>query len=80
MGTAAKVAEKLAKDFDNINCVEPEQTIKNLVAQQVAMALGVMDPGAPAEVMASGSQWTKSPTDISNSLLVSIKSLGAWIG
>ncbi|HWH56987.1 MAG TPA: hypothetical protein VN682_05105 [Terriglobales bacterium] len=63
VGKAPAVAASLEKSFASISCAEPEQTIKNAVAQVVATALSAYNPNMPVRVEASGSQshddWNK---------------------
>jgi hypothetical protein len=56
VGRASAVASKLAGDFANSKCSEPEETIKNTVASAVASALSAFPPNTPVRVAASGSQ------------------------
>jgi hypothetical protein len=64
VGKAQAVAAKLEKRFADINCAEPEHTIKNAIAQVVATALSAYNPNTPVRVEASGSQsdddWNKA--------------------
>jgi hypothetical protein len=72
-GKAKPVAAKLAKDFAQIKCSEPEDTIKNKVAEIVATALASFSDKIPVAVKASGSQSTDNNLVVSNSLSVSIE-------
>jgi hypothetical protein len=56
IGKPAAVAAKLAKDFVNVRCTEPEETIKNAVAMSLAAALAVYPPNWVVQVVANGSQ------------------------
>jgi hypothetical protein len=56
VGRASAVAEKLALNFAQIQCSEPEETIKNRVAEAVAAALGAFPRDKAVLVEASGHQ------------------------
>lgn len=56
VGKAGVLAGKLALEFDRVKCAEPEQTIKDQVAQIVQLALSAFPPDMPVRVNASGSQ------------------------
>lgn len=59
VGKAKAVAVQLAIDLAKIKCSEPEEAIKELFAQQVALALAAYPESSAVAVSASGSQ---SPT------------------
>ena len=61
VGKPAAVAAKLEKDFNNIHCAEPEETIKNSVAAAVAAGLKAFPPTMAVHVEATGSQRTTNP-------------------
>lgn len=61
-GKTTAVAAKLSADFARITCSEPEQSIKNKVAEVVAAALAVYPAGTVVRVEASGSQYTPDST------------------
>jgi len=84
LGKASAVAKKLATDFDRINCLEPEQTIKNQVASSVATALAAFPADFPVRVEASGSQSTYGdqsggPATHLNQLSVKIEPLWGFL-
>lgn len=62
IGKPGAVAAKLARDFANINCAEPEETIKTNVALAVATALWSFPPNMAVRVEASGSQYAPDIT------------------
>ncbi len=72
---------ELRESFAHVSCPEPEQTIKNAVAQVVAAALSAYSPNIPVRVEASGSQsdddWNKQEAEKTgtktNSLSVKIE-------
>jgi hypothetical protein len=81
IGKAAAVAARIEKDFKGMEsypCPEPEESAKQLVRQAIAKLLeGHSNPTSIIQVLASGSQsWngdSKSPTNVTNFLEVSIK-------
>lgn len=77
-GKTAAVAAKLAEDFASNKCVEPEETIKNIVATAVATALGAFPPDTAVRVEAAGSQWG-GPTQFQNSLSVKIEPIQGFV-
>lgn len=83
VGKPAAVAAKLAIDFSRITCSEPEQTIKNHVAESVAVALAVFPPNYAVRVLASGSQGcpdsSKAPEEKYNQLSVSIEPIYGFV-
>lgn len=82
MGNPKAVAEKLAKDFANIKCSEPEESIKSSVSIAVAAALAAFPPNMAVQVEANGSQWapdSSKPDEKQNSLSVKINPLGAFL-
>lgn len=75
VGKPAAVAAKLAEAFAKNRCVEPEETIKNKVAEAIASALAVYPPNLAVRVEAGGSQHAvdhSKPTELTNSLKVEI--------
>lgn len=56
IGKSQAVKASLAEQFGRIDCLEPEQTIKNDVATAIARALSYFDENAVVKVSASGSQ------------------------
>lgn len=75
IGKPAAVAAKLAIDFAKNRCVEPEETLKNMVADIVAGALAVYPPNLAVRVEAGGSQHAadaSKPTELVNSLKIEI--------
>ena len=82
IGKPAAVAAKLAKDFANIKCAEPEETIKNKVAEAVAAGLAVFPPTMAVSVTASGSQLapdSKQPNELQNQLKIELTPLYGFI-
>ena len=80
IGKPGAVAGKLAKQFEQVKCQEPEETIKNTVASAVATALAAYDPDTPVKVSASGSQSTDSgKATHTNSLSVAIEPMWGFI-
>lgn len=76
IGKASAVAAKLAADFTQVKCSEPEETIKTTVASAVATALASFPPNYAVRVEASGSQsypdFSKAPDLKTNQLSVKI--------
>jgi hypothetical protein len=82
IGKSAAVAAKLAKDFTAIKCTEPEETIKNKVAEAVAAGLAAFPVGMAVRVEASGSQYapdSSKPTELQNQLKVELMPLFGFI-
>jgi hypothetical protein len=83
VGNASRVAAKLATDFANSKCSEPEETIKNTVASAVATALTAFPPNYAVRVEASGSQSVidvgKAPHQKTNQLVVKIEPLWGFL-
>lgn len=81
IGRAAQVADHLAKQFSENACIEPEETIRQLVAKAVAIALGSFPIDAAVRVEASGSQGTHSqhPTVATHYLTLRIEPLHSFI-
>jgi hypothetical protein len=83
IGKAAAVAEKVASELERSKCSEPEETIKNTVADVVGVALRAFPPNYAVRVNASGSQQTpdfsKAPKEIVNSLNVSIEPIWGFV-
>ena len=77
-GRAAAVAKQAADRLGEIKCSEPEETLKNLAAQQIATSLGAMDSNYPVEIEASGSQSTDSDKAV-NQLSVKITPIWCFI-
>lgn len=78
LGKPKAVQVKLAQDFANIKCSEPEETIKNTVASAVNIALTVFPPNIVVKVEASGSQYApdpKKPDEMQNTLTVKLEPL-----
>jgi len=76
------VAAKLEKDFSNIHCAEPEESIKNSVAAAVAAGLAVFPPTMAVRVEASGSQHapdSKKPEEKQNQLSVKLEPLFGFV-
>jgi hypothetical protein len=81
IGKASAVAAKLATQFANIKCTEPEETIKNTVASAVAVALKAFPASYVVRVDASGSQ-SKShadPNAATNQLSVKIDPIYGFV-
>lgn len=74
LGKPSAVAAKIAGDIARVKCAEPEETIKNTVANAIATALGAFPDGMAVKVEASGSQ-SSTGTDgkVTNSLYVKIE-------
>lgn len=82
VGKPAAVAAALAKDFANIKCAEPEETIKNSVASAVAAGLAVFPPSMAVRVEANGSQYApdgNKPLEKQNQLIVKMEPLFGFI-
>lgn len=83
MGKPSAVAAALAKDFAGIHCQEPEQTIKNKVAEAIAAALAVFPPHLAVTVEASGSQYapdsTNKPEEKQNNLTVKLTPIHGFV-
>lgn len=82
IGKPAAVAAKLAKDFANVHCAEPEESIKNAVASAIAAGLAVFPPNMAVQVVASGSQYapdSSKPTEFQNNLNVKMDPLYGFI-
>ena len=87
IGKAQAVAAKVQKSFADIDCTEPEQTIKNAVAQAVATALAAYNANMPVRVEANGSQsdddWNKPEAEKTgkktNSLSVKIEPIWGFL-
>ena len=78
VGKPQAVAAKLAKDLSSIKCVEPEETIKNAVAQILGTALAAFPPGMAVTITASGSQYvpdSTKPGEAQNQLKVDLQPL-----
>lgn len=63
IGRASAVAAKLAAEFTNYKCMEPEETVKGNVAAAVAAALAAFPPNQVVRVQAGGSQSSLASTD-----------------
>lgn len=82
IGKPAAVAAKLAKDFANIKCIEPEESIKNQVAATIAVALSVYPPTVVVNVAANGSQFTPDstkPSELQNTLTVKLEPMYGFV-
>jgi hypothetical protein len=87
VGKAHAVAAKLEKSFADISCAESEQTVKNAIAQVVAIALAPYNPSMAVRVEASGSQsdddWNKPDAEKTgnktNSLSVKIEPIWSFV-
>lgn len=82
IGKPAAVAAKLEKDFANIQCLEPEQSIKNAVASAIAAGLAVFPPNAAVRVEASGSQYvpdSRKLGELQNQLSVKLEPLYGFV-
>lgn len=81
IGKAPSVARELAKQFARINCMEPEQTIKNTIAGVIDAALSAFDPDMAVKVAASGSQSSSGGAEgtHTNQLSVQIEPLWGFI-
>lgn len=82
IGKPAAVAAKLAKDFAGIKCTEPEETIKNKVAEAIAVGLAAFPAGMAVRVEASGSQYVPdagSPAQAQNQLRVELMPLYGFV-
>ena len=81
-GMPAVVAAWIAKDLAGIKCAEPEETIKNAVAQAVAAGLAAMPRNLVVVVAASGSQYapdSRKPEEFQNTLFVDMKPLYGFV-
>lgn len=82
VGKAVAVAAKLKKDFANIKCSEPEETIKNQACAAIATALAAFPPGQAVSVSAGGSRSVadhKKPEEAVNSLSIKIEPLWGFV-
>ncbi|TAK86728.1 MAG: hypothetical protein EPO20_06330 [Betaproteobacteria bacterium] len=81
IGKPSAVAEKLAAQFANIKCSEPEETIKSNVASAIAVALNAFPPSSAVRVEAHGSQSTDlgKPGIATNSLSVKIEPIYGFV-
>ena len=81
IGKPAAVARNLAQQFSSIVCSEPEETIKNTVAQAVDVALKAYPSDVPVEVRARGSQFISSdkPGMATNQLHVEINPVYGFV-
>lgn len=80
-GKPAAVAAFVAQQFAAITCAEPEQTIKNSIAQAVDVALKAFPADVPVRVQAHGSQSTNSdrPGVATNQLSVEINPIWGFV-
>jgi hypothetical protein len=82
VGKVPAVAADAAKTLASINCAEPEQTIKSMVANVIEGALAVYPPDVAVKVTASGSQYVpdgNKPNEVINSLSVNIEHLYGFV-
>jgi hypothetical protein len=79
VGKAPAVATKLAADIARMKCAEPEEAIKNSIAEVIAKALSAFPPDCAVRVEARGSQ-SPAPNDkFTNQLKVSIEPLWGFV-
>jgi hypothetical protein len=81
VGKPKALAAKLAGEFErmNGNCSEPEESMKNAAAVQIAAGLGAYPDGYLVKVEANGTQYapdSKAPDEKVNSLTVKIENWG----
>lgn len=81
-GRPEKVAAKLALDFERIKCAEPEESIKNHVAQALMKALDCYPPENIVQVRANGSQYApdqSQPDQKLNTLSVTLSGMSGFV-
>jgi hypothetical protein len=86
-GKPVAVRDAIAKQFAAISCTQPEEDIKESVAESIASALSFYPPDVPVKVIASGSQqdpdWGKKTEENRglriNSLSVSIEPIWGFL-
>lgn len=81
VGRAAAVAAKARNDLENIQCAEPEQTIKGQAVEIIEASLKAYPPDTAVRIEASGSQTTHSATPGAavNNLRLSIEPLYGFV-
>jgi len=77
IGKAASVKAKAAEQFAAIKCNEPEETIKNKLAEAVDLALTDVD--GVIEIKASGSQYTNGGKVIYNNFAITLNQIYGFI-
>lgn len=78
VGRASALRDKVAKQFDGINCAEPEQTIKNKVAAIVDISLQAMRGDQAVKVSCSGSQYVDGQGQI-NTVRVEVEPIYGFV-
>lgn len=83
IGRPKAVAESVAKQLAAIKCVEPEETMKNKVAEIVSAALHAMPEGTAVSFTGNGSQtfknYDKPEEGATNYLQLEIKPLYGFV-
>ena len=81
IGKPEPLLSKLTGELGNIECEEPEETIKNLVASILEESLSAFPKDFVVDVQASGSQWQpdRSKPEKLNTLNVTIKNFGKLV-
>lgn len=79
VGKAAAVGRKIAEQLAASKCVEPEESIKKLVGEQVALALAAFPAHHAVKVQASGSQSTLADGTKTNALSVAIEPMYGFV-
>jgi hypothetical protein len=83
IGKPKALAAKFANEFERMKggCSEPEESMKNSAAAQIAVSLAAYPPDLLVKVEANGSQYapdtTKAPEEKINTLIVKIENWGA---
>ena len=77
-GVPNAVADKAAEALAKCKCTEPEETIKAMVSEVIAVSLAAFPQNVPVKVEASGSQ-SADATGAANQLAVTITPLWGFL-
>lgn len=82
VGRAKPLSAKIKDDLSKMKCSEPEESIKNKVAEALVLAVGSFPGLATVSVTASGSQYvpdSSKPNEAINSLQIKVEQLWNFV-
>jgi hypothetical protein len=80
VGRSEVVAASIASQIAGAKCDEPEESIKNLIGQAIALALANYASGRAVKVTAHGSQYGAGGKPETNALSVQIEPIHGFMG